>query len=182
VLDKQRLADRVDQVTYFWIFNGLSMTAAPEVIAEFASRPEVRSINLDGIIPAPAPALLLAPSVSSLSASEEILTVINVPALWQLGFQGQGVVVANMDSGVSVSHPDLAARWRGGTNSWFDPHGEHPTPSDLTGHGTGTMGIMVGGDAGGTDIGVAPLAQWIAVKIFDDRGQATATAIHLGFQ
>ena len=170
-LETQRLAQEVDQVTYFWIFNGLSMTAAPEVIAEFASRPEVRSINLDETIPAPAPALSLAPSVSSLSASEENLAVINAPALWQLGFQGQGVVVANMDSGVSVSHPDLAAQWRGGTNSWFDPYGEHPTsPSDLTGHGTATMGIMVGRDAGGTNIGVAPLAQWIAVKIFDDRG------------
>ena len=115
--------------------------------------------------------------------AKRILVVINAPALWQLGFQGQGVVVANMDSGVSVSHPDLAAQWRGGTNSWFDPYGEHPTsPSDLTGHGTATMGVMVGRDAGGTNIGVAPLAQWIAVKIFDDQGQATATAIHLGFQ
>ena len=183
VLEAPRLVREVDQVTYFWIFNGLSMTAAPEVIAEFATKPEVRSIDLDATVPAPAPAPSLAPSVSSLSASEENLTVINAPALWQLGFQGQGVVVANMDSGVSVSHPDLAAQWRGGTNSWFDPYGEHPTsPSDLSGHGTATMGVMIGGDAGGTDVGVAPLAQWIAVKIFDDRGQATATAIHLGFQ
>ena len=184
-LQEQRLAQGVEQVTYFWIFNGMSMTAAPEVIAEFASRPEVRSIDLDETIPAPAPtpAFPPAPSASSLSSNEENLTVINAPALWQLGFQGQGVVVANMDSGVSASHPDLAARWRGGTNSWFDPYGEHPTtPADLTGHGTATMGVMVGGDAGGTAIGVAPLAQWIAVKIFDDRGQATSTAIHLGFQ
>ena len=185
MLQEQRFAQGVEQVTYFWIFNGMSMTASPDVIVEFASRPEVRSIDLDETFsaPAPTPALPQVPSLSSLSASEENLTLINAPALWQLGFQGQGVVVANMDSGVSVSHPDLAARWRGGTNSWFDPFGEHPTtPTDLTGHGTATMGVMVGGDAGGTDIGVAPLAQWIAVKIFDDRGQATATAIHLGFQ
>ncbi len=183
-LQEQRFAEGIANVTYFWIFNGLSMRAAPEVIAEFASRPEVRSIELDETIPAPAPAPALppAPSASPLSA-EENLTIINAPALWQRGFQGQGVVVANMDSGVSVSHPDLAARWRGGTNSWFDPYGEHPTtPADLTGHGTATMGVMVGGDAGGTDIGVAPQAQWMAVKIFDDQGQATSTAIHLGFQ
>ena len=184
-LQEQRLAQGVEQVTYFWIFNGMSMTAAPEVIVELASLPEVRSIDLDPTIsaPAPTPTLPLPPEVSSISAAEENLTVINAPALWQLGFQGQGVVVANMDSGVSVYHPDLASRWRGGTNSWFDPYGEHPvTPADLNGHGTATMGVMVGGDAGGTDIGVAPQAQWIAVKIFDDRGQATATAIHLGFQ
>jgi hypothetical protein len=37
-------------------------------------------------------------------------------------------------------------------------------------------------DAGGVAIGVAPGVQWIAVKIFDDRGRSRTTAIHSGFQ
>jgi hypothetical protein len=93
------------------------------------------------------------------------------------------VVVANMDTGVDASHPDLASRWRGGSNSWYDPNGQHPTtPTDVNGHGTWTMGVMVGGDAGGSSIGVAPDARWIAVKIFNDRGSTTSTIIHRGFQ
>jgi len=44
------------------------------------------------------------------------------------------------------------------------------------------MGIMVGSDAGGTAIGVAPDARWIAVKIFNDAGVAQISAIHGGFQ
>ena len=44
------------------------------------------------------------------------------------------------------------------------------------------MGVMVGGDAGGTSIGVAPDARWIAAKIFNDHGAATTAGIHLGFQ
>ena len=44
------------------------------------------------------------------------------------------------------------------------------------------MGVMVGGDGGGTSIGVAPDAQWIAVKIFNDQGSATTARIHQGFQ
>ena len=44
------------------------------------------------------------------------------------------------------------------------------------------MGVLVGGDAGGTAIGMAPQAQWIAARIFNDAGSATATAIHLGYQ
>ena len=52
----------------------------------------------------------------------------------------------------------------------------------MNGHGTATMGVMVGGDGGGTSIGVAPDAQWIAVKIFNDQGSATTARIHQGFQ
>jgi hypothetical protein len=88
-----------------------------------------------------------------------------------------------MDTGVDVTHPDLGASWRGGANSWYDPSGEHPiTPIDVNGHGTWTMGAIVGGEAGGTAIGVAPDARWIAVKIFNDQGTATTARIHQGFQ
>ena len=52
----------------------------------------------------------------------------------------------------------------------------------MSGHGTRTMGVMVGRDAGGSGVGVAPDAQWIAVKIFDDAGSATVAGIHAGFQ
>ena len=65
------------------------------------------------------------------------------------------------------------------------------TPCDLNpslgcsscGHGTGTMGVMVGDSAGGTAIGVAPDAKWIAVKIFPDKDTGAPTSIILqGFQ
>jgi hypothetical protein len=87
-----------------------------------------------------------------------------------------------MDTGVDPFHPDIAPKWRGGSNSWFDPNGQHATPYDADGHGTWTMGLMVGGEAGGTVIGVAPGAQWIAVKIFNDSGQSLLSHIHAGFQ
>jgi bacillopeptidase F len=87
-----------------------------------------------------------------------------------------------MDNGVDVNHPDLNWRYRGGTNSWYDPRSEYDSPYDPTGHGTHTMGVMVGGNYGGTYIGVAPGAEWISAKIFNDAGTATASEIHLGFQ
>ena len=42
--------------------------------------------------------------------------------------------------------------------------------------------MLVGGDAGGTSIGVAPQATFIAARIWNDAGSATATAIHRAFQ
>ena len=167
---------KVDNITPFWVMDGLAVTATQDVIQEVAAQPEVLKITPDDIPIVPA-------YPQAAGAPEQNLTAINAPALWNLGWDGQGIIVANMDSGVDVNHPDLAARWRGGNNSWYDPYGQHPTtPTDLSGHGTWTMGVMVGGDAGETSIGVAPQAQWIAVKIFNDQGASTATAIHQGFQ
>ena len=87
-----------------------------------------------------------------------------------------------MDTGVDTTSPDVAAAWRGGSNSWYDPSGEHATPVDVNGHGTWTMGVMVGGATGGTSVGVAPGSKWIAAKIFNDHNQATTAGIHQSFQ
>jgi subtilisin family serine protease len=172
LLTSRRAQGQVRNFTPLWVVNGFSVTATSSVIDELALHADVLQISPDDVAIVPAQ-----------GAPEPNIGLVNAPALWSLGDTGQGVVVANMDSGVDVTHPDLAGRWRGGANSWFDPYGQHPTtPTDLTGHGTWTMSVMVGGDAGGTSIGVAPGAQWIAVKMFNDQGASTATAIHQGFQ
>jgi len=178
LLAQRRAQGLVTGVRPLWIVNEVSVQATPAVIRELATRPEVREVRPNATIQAPEP--LVAPAAA---APESNVGLVNAPALWDLGFTGQGIVVANMDTGVDATHPDLALRYRGGTNSWYDPNGQHPTtPTDRAGHGTSTMGVMVGGDAGGTSIGMAPGAQWIAVKIFNDSGSATATNIHAGFQ
>lgn len=166
----------VSDVKYLWIINGIQLTASPEVIKELAAQPEVQVIQPDEVISTP-------PIFETASTPEKNLIQISAPALWELGYRGQGIVVANMDTGVFLEHPDLQAQWRGGTNSWFDPYGEHPdSPVDNNGHGTSTMGVMVGKDTGGTAIGVAPEAKWIAVRIFNDQQQATVLGIHQAFQ
>lgn len=113
------------------------------------------------------------------------LTTTGAPELWTMGYLGQGIVVASLDTGVDVNHPDLAPRWRGGSNSWFDVHGQHPDiPFDANGHGTRSMGVIVGGDANqsGKTIGMAPGAKWIAAKVWDDTGNALNSDFTLAFQ
>jgi len=167
---------KVAEVEHFWIFNGLAVIATADVVQEIAALPEVGAITPNETIQAP----MLS---ESLATPETNLSIIKAPDLWQLGYQGQGIIVANMDTGVDFNNTDLSAKWRGGANSWFDPSGQHPSvPTDYNGHGTWTMGVMVGGDAGGTTVGVAPSAQWIAVKIFNDQGSATVAGIHAGYQ
>ncbi|HET9559649.1 MAG TPA: S8 family serine peptidase, partial [Actinomycetota bacterium] len=183
LLDRRRAHRLVDSVVPLWIGNQVAVRAAPSVIREMAARPEVREVRPDFIIQAPEPPATSVAAAATPAAPEPNVALVNAPAMWDLGFRGQGIVVANMDTGVDATHPDLAGRWRGGANSWYDPNGEHPTtPIDRNGHGTWTMGAMVGGEAGGSAIGVAPDARWIAVKIFNDRGTTTSTLIHRGFQ
>lgn len=162
-----------------WLINGLSLEARPQLIRELSSHPDVESVQVDRSIHK---SQIL---VQSFAAPESNLTQIAAPGLWQVppgGYFGQGAVVALMDTGADVNHPDLAGRWRGGTNSWFDPYEASSLPFDDDGHGTSVLGIMVGGDAGGTTIGAAPAAKWIAVRMFDSSGSTFLSVIHLLFQ
>jgi bacillopeptidase F len=159
-----------------WSINGIILTARADVVRELAADPQVAEIELDELIP------LYDVVYSATTAAEWNIDAIHARDLWDLGYRGRRVVVANMDTGVDLSHPDLRANWRGGRNSWLDPYNQSPEPYDPLGHGTETMGVMVGGSNGGTAIGVAPKAKWIAVKIFSDSGVARTRAIHEGFQ
>ena len=188
-LDEQEAAGQVSDVVPLWIENAVSLNATPAVLDALAQRSDVAAIRPDRRLPAPETAPLRPQATGGRQATlvsapvEPNVALVNAPALWDLGYRGQGVVVASMDTGVDATHPDLASSWRGGTNSWYDPYGQHPsTPTDINGHGSQTTGVIVGGEAGGTAIGVAPQAQWIGVKIFNDSGTATSTAIHLGYQ
>uniref|UniRef100_A0A831UC67 Peptidase S8/S53 domain-containing protein n=1 Tax=Geobacter metallireducens TaxID=28232 RepID=A0A831UC67_GEOME len=167
---------RGSKLRQLWIINSIAATLPSGLIQELATVPGVEAVTLDAVIRLPVT------TREGTATPEWNIDAINAPELWELGYTGQGVVVANMDSGVDPNHPDLQGRWRGSANSWFDPYGEHPLPYDRTGHGTQTMGLMVGGNSGGTAIGVAPGATWIAAKIYNDEGEASFSAIHESFQ
>jgi len=164
------------RIKAFWIINGIAATVPAWMVSELVSFPGVENVDLDYAFHVPAV------TYSETTQPEWNLNAIDVPNMWDLGYTGKGVVIANMDTGVDMNHADLKDKWRGGNYSWYDPHGEHDTPQDVNGHGTQTMGIMVGGSATGTAIGIAPDVQWIAVKIFNDADTSYVSTIHEAFQ
>jgi subtilisin family serine protease len=100
------------------------------------------------------------------------ISAINADDLWSKGFTGEGIVVANIDTGVDGSHPALSGQYRGAgaadpdAYNYFSVDGRLD-PHDVDGHCTHTMGTIVGGtvqDENGVDraVGVAPDAEWIA--------------------
>lgn len=166
--------------TELWLINALAVQVPPALVATLAAWPGVAAVELDGEVPPPAPVMLAAHAEPT-----DNLKAIGVEPLWaaDIPITGSGVVVASFDTGVDINHPDLAASYRGGTNSWFDPYTNSDTPNDVDGHGTATTSLMVGGSGSGNTIGVAPDAQWIAAKIFPDDGSpASNSIIHLAFQ
>ncbi|MFZ2506945.1 MAG: S8 family serine peptidase [Steroidobacteraceae bacterium] len=163
-------------VRSLWIANAVAMRASPELIRALQTDPAVLQLRLDASLAAPLP------MVGDPLPAEWNINLVRAPELWQRGFQGEGAVIAIVDTGVDALHPDLAASYRGGSNSWFDAFSQYATPRDLSGHGTQVAGLALGGTAGGTSIGVAPRSRWIAARIFDNSGSSSESAVHLAFQ
>ncbi|PWB77394.1 MAG: hypothetical protein C3F15_03415 [Holophagae bacterium] len=94
-------------------------------------------------------------------------------AFWSaFGRQGEGIVVAEMSSGVQWNHPALENAYHCGSDPadpscWFDPSNIcGGSMCDNVGVGTAMAGIMVGDDDPTLtyQAGMAPGAEWIACK------------------
>lgn len=168
----------ITKAQQLWLINGMAFEATPSQIDEISGMADVASIVVDQAIKLPR---VMTPQAST--PVEPNIDQVKAPSLWDLGFTGQGVTVAIVDSGVDINHPDLASRYRGGDNSWYDPNNEYPEgPVDTAGHGTQVAGLVLGGNNSGNYIGVAPDARWIGIKIFANNGLALSSVIHLGFE
>ncbi len=146
------------------------------VAAELTLNADVQYAEPDGRIALTDPeARFQAASDSSGSAPQTwALDAIDAPKARGLG-TGQGVVVAVLDTGVSVSHPDLSGRLLSGWN-FVQNNGD---TSDDAGHGTFVAGLIAG--ASGTDHeGVAPGASILPVKILDRNGVGSTASFVAG--
>ncbi|MFD8686118.1 S8 family serine peptidase [Streptomyces sp. NPDC059651] len=102
---------------------------------------------------------------------------IGAPAAWQAGYDGKGVKVAVLDSGIDATHPDLAGKVVESRN--FTTEGDAASVVDNNGHGTHVADTVVGSGAasGGKYKGVAPGAQLVIGKVLDKNGQGTTSAV-----
>jgi subtilisin family serine protease len=90
---------------------------------------------------------------------------------------GTGTVVAVVDSGVDLTHPDLAGRLLAG-HDFVD---DDSTPQDLNGHGTHVTGIVAADSGNGIGVSsVAPGAQVLPVRVLDDQGSGSTDDVAAG--
>jgi serine protease AprX len=177
----------------FYIVNAIAIEGVSEKqVLKLAAEPEVSKIVLD------VKSILKTPkghdfSGFAIKPSEipENLKQIHADKVWkELGVMGAGIVIAEQDSGFKWDHPALIEQYRGKNSfsvthdfNWHDSvHskissvktstscGYNTTaPCDDHGHGTHTMGTMVGYEwSTKTNIvGVAPEAKWMGCRNMD---------------
>jgi minor extracellular serine protease Vpr len=171
-------------------WNGLSVRATDEVAGVLSRLRTVQAVYPVALVSIPdvteAPEMFTA---RSMTGADNVVS--------ELGYTGEGVRVAIMDTGIDYQHPDLGGDGVGTSfptarvvAGWdfvgddfnaaaADPNRRiprpNPDPLDIGGHGTHVAGI-VGADAAGDDgvTGVAPGVTFGAYKVFGTEGSTTA--------
>lgn len=166
-LDGRTESSEVFTYQAFWISNLFTIEAKSQVVYDLMTRLDVAEMDLDALLELDRPEVVK-DYIDGIESVEPGLRIINAHLLWAQGITGQGRLVMDIDTGVYPNHPALNFKWRGNhvpsSQAWFDPAGT-TVPSDCDGHGSHTMGTMVGwSPTTGDTVGVAPDAEWIAAK------------------
>ena len=181
-LENLKKNDQVANIRPFWISNMIAFEGTAEAIAQIADMPEIESVVYDRPVELIRPVRDENAEQPLIAAHSQGLDVMNVPAVWAMGYTGAGRLVANIDTGVEGTHPALTSRWRGNNGHphdecWYDPVGSTNYPEDYDEHGTHTMGTICGRSSTTYDtVGVAINAQWIACASIDN-GASTSDVI-----
>ncbi|HEC78169.1 MAG TPA: T9SS type A sorting domain-containing protein [candidate division WOR-3 bacterium] len=176
-LESEKQRGNAKDVRSLWIVNAVSVKATKDVINRLSVMPGVSQISYDGnyfhILGKPG-------SYSGKRPADPDRAIvwgvqkIRADQVWPLGYTGDGIIIGNIDTGVNYNHTDLADHmWNGG--ALYPHHGwdfvnKDNDPMDDNGHGTHTAGTVAGDGTSGTQTGVAPDAQIMALKVLNASG------------
>ena len=186
-LNELEQQDLVSSVHSLWSANAICLTTTEEVIQTLMGRPDIESITQvtkHQCIPE-AETTTGVTDISRYTIAPN-LTQVNAPQVWAQGNEGQGVVVAVIDSGVNYNHVDIADHlWDGGEE--FPHHGwdfanNDDDPMDDLGHGTHCAGIVCGDGTAGLRTGAAPEATLMCIKCTDTQGHTTTPNMIKGME
>jgi serine protease AprX len=143
------------------ILNAVAATLPNSALLTLAASTQVERIVLDRLI------------LGSLERTSEVVGVSGVRQ--EFGYDGRGIGVAVIDSGVTSWHDDLAdaAPATQRVREFVDFVARSQTPYDDNGHGTHVAGIIAGNgvDSGGARSGIAPAAHLVVLKVLDQQGR-----------
>lgn len=173
----------------YWVANMIWVQGGLSAIQPLAERPDVAHLYANPHVALDAPVEKLTSNIEP-AGIEWNISKVGASRVWALGYTGQGAVVGGQDTGYAWDHPAIKNQYRGWDGStvdhdynWFDATtNPSATPIDPRGHGTHTMGTMVGDDGAGNQIGMAPAARWIGCRNMDAEGNGTPATYSACYQ
>ena len=166
----------VTNIKPLWITNVILCEGTGEAIYKLAKREDIRKIDHDEY-------RIVLPELNGNQShlhddqSREItwnVLIVNADDVWAEGYTGQGSVVSVIDTGVNYNHQDLNDHmWEGGIFyplHGYDFHNNDNNPMDDMGHGTHCAGTVAGDGTAGSQTGIAPDANIMALKVLDNAG------------
>lgn len=176
--------------------NAIALTITPSALRDLLVRPGIRTVRWDPPVPVAQMedrGTMPPGGWSTIQADPGRpdpqvwwqLDAVHAPACWSAGYDGSGVVVAVLDSGVDYTHADLAARifsnageipdngidddengFIDDVRGWdFVDNDNDPMGYGQTDHGTLVAGIVAGDGTSGIRTGVAPGATILPIRV-----------------
>ncbi len=199
-LRAEEQAGRARNLYPLWIAHGFAVQLQADRMDQLAELDEVERIRYQPPLPfesvndeMPDPDLP-EPNPDELDEISWAIPYIGADDLWSLGYTGESVIVALIDSGVDPHDDLIDHQWINedeidgngiddDRNGYIDDiHGwnfYHNTPdiSDAQGHGTKCTGIVCGDGTLGTQTGIAPDARWIMIRNYADNWISEGTRV-----
>ena len=154
---------------------GAAFTIPVSALAALEADPEVVSVTID----------------HPMNVMDDLTNeATGVSTAWNSGFNGSGIGVAVIDSGINDSHPDLQNPDGSSRVVYHQDFTGTPTTNtsggqyDLYGHGTHVAGIIGGNGSlsGGEYAGVAPGVSLIDLRALDANGAGTDSTVIAAIQ
>ncbi len=186
-LRRHRATGLVERLDPMWIHNLVAARVTPELAYAIAARADVAHLNHDR--PAGAEIFPVLPADEA-AGDEEIecgVDLMRAPEVWNdYGIDGAGVIVGVIDTGLCLTHPDIADQlWTNpgeiagnsvdddGNGYVDDVYGwnfqhDNNNVSDYEGHGSHVAGTVAGDGTQGTQAGMAPGSQVMVLKFWND--------------
>ena len=163
--------DHVADIEPSWIVNAIGCRATADVIRTLVQRDDVVYIRFRSR----ADILIEPVDVHNATHEEQSranawgVDQIGAPDVWAMGYEGSGILVSVVDTGVNYLHVDLHNQmWHdtdAGYHYGWDFADNDSDPMDEAGHGSHCAGSVASNGNAGTNCGVAPQATVMALRV-----------------